>query len=177
MLGVGDLFRLALASRKEDVRRQLVEAVLESPDKSLEEIARRVGGDAVPDTVVTMTAVEPVLAAIAYARVKGARRLRIIAPSEPVEGWGPLNTLLEVFAAEKIADVYRVPLQPSARLHAKEIARKVARMVRGFSARIVDVTDAPAYAVTGLYSGGVRVLTVLVDVGYAALFQKFSFTV
>ncbi|ABM80827.1 hypothetical protein [Hyperthermus butylicus] len=175
-LGVGDLFRLALASGREDVRRQLIETVLESLDEAFEAIAQRVGGDAVPDTVIARTAVEPVLAAIAYSRVKGARRIRVIASSEPVEGWGPLNTLLEVLAAERIVDVYRVPLQPSTRLHVKEVVRRVARITRGFSARVVDVTDAPAYAVAGLYSAGVRVLTVLVDAGYAALFQKFSFT-
>lgn len=176
-LSVGDVFRLALATGREEYRVQLVRAYIDSGEQVLEEVAKRVGGDVAPDTVIVRTSVEIVIAALAYLHTsKHQRRLKIVAPEEPHEGWGPLNELLEVLAERREADVYRVYMTPSVRLHVRDVARKVGRILRGFSARIVDVTDAPGYVAAVLYSAGIRTVTVLVDAGYAALFQKLNIT-
>jgi hypothetical protein len=176
-LSIGEIFRLALSTRKEEYRAQLVRAYLDEGDKALAEIAKRVGGDAIPDTLIVRTSVETVLAALAYLKtMKAGRRLRIVAPEEPHEGWGPLNELVEVLMENREADVYRVQMTPSVRIHVRDVARKVGRMLRGFSARIVDVTDAPGYIGASLYAAGVRTVTVLVDAGYAAIFQKLNIT-
>ncbi len=176
-LSAAELFRLALATRREDYRAQLVRAYMDDEEGALSEIGRRVGGETVPDTIIVRTGVEVVLAALAYIHAERvARRLRIVAPSEPHEGWGPLNELLEYLAVKGRADVYRVPMTPTHRLHVRDAARKLGRVLRGFSARVVDVTDAPAFTAPGVYAAGVRVLTVLVETSYGAIFQKLNFT-
>jgi hypothetical protein len=161
----------------EQVRMDLAKLAARYPDEVLEELARRVGGEAVPDTVVALKAVEVILAALAYRRAKGEQRpLRVIASKDPVEGWQPLRLLLDEYAAQGMVHVYEVPMRPRVRPNARTIASQVARVARGFSARTVDVTDAPPYAVAALYSAGVRVLTVLVPLEHVLVFQKFSFT-
>ncbi|NOZ89060.1 MAG: hypothetical protein GXO15_03955, partial [Crenarchaeota archaeon] len=131
--------------------------------------ARRVGGDA-PDTGFVTVAAEVVAAAAAL-----RPGVRVVAPSEPEPGWGPLQRLLEMLEAEGLARVYRMPMRPGGRLRAWDVARRAGRMARGLSARLVDVTDAPPPVVAGLYGGGVRLLTVLVDMGYTAVFQRFGY--
>lgn len=173
-LGVGELFRRALAEGSEEARERLARALLEDLEGGLQEAAKRVGGEVVPDTVVARTALEVAVAAMAYARGSG-RRLRVIAPSEPVPGWGPLNTLLSAMEENGLVEVYRLQLIASTRPTARDIARRVAKIARGISAKVVDVSDAPPYVVAGLHAGGVRTLTVLVDLGYMAVFQKFGF--
>ena len=162
----------------EELRLRLVKAALRSLDDLLAEMAKRVGGDAVPDTVVATRAVEVVLAALAYARSKNAARpLRLLIPGEPVPGWAPLKTLSEELAARGLVHLYQYPARPRVRLHVRTVASKIARMVKGFSGRTVDVTDAPPFAVAALYSAGVRTLTVLVPAEHVAVFQKLSYTV
>ncbi len=156
----------------ENARMRLVKAFLEDIDEAMNIFARRVGGDIAPDTVVVRTAAEIVIAALAYSR----RKLRIVMPSEPFPGWKPLLGLVEALSARRMVEVYRVPMQPSSRLPASMLARRVARVAKGFSAKVVDVSDAPPTAVAGLYGAGVRILTVLVDLGYVYVFQKFSYT-
>lgn len=127
-----------------------------------------------PDTVVATRSVVVVLAALAARRDGG--RLRLLLPDRPVPGWGPLKGLADVLAAAGYADVYPVPLLPDARRTALTVARKVGRVARGIGARLVDVTDAPAPAVAGLYGGGVRLLTFLVEAGGRLVFQRFTYT-
>ena len=172
--GVGELFRLVLAEGSEEARERLAAAFLEDVERGLETIARRVGGETVPDTIVARTALEFVLAAAAYAWKEG-ERLRVIASSEPIAGWKPLNQVLTVMEDNGIVEVYRLPLIASAKPTARDIARRVARLAKGVSSRVVDVSDAPPYVVAGLYAGGVRILTVLVYLGHIAVFQKFGF--
>lgn len=156
----------------ESARTRFVGVFLEDIDEAISTLARRVGGDVAPDTVIVRTAAEVVVAALALSR----RKLRVVVPSEPFPGWRPLLDLVEVLSAKRMVEVYRVPMQPSSRLPASLVARKVARVARGFSAKVVDVSDAPPTAVAGLYGAGVRTLTVLVDLGYVYVFQKFSYT-
>ncbi|HIQ23451.1 MAG TPA: hypothetical protein EYH50_00160 [Pyrodictium delaneyi] len=172
--GVGELFRLVLAERSEEARERLAAVFLEDVEQGLEAIARRVSGEALPDTIVARTALEIVLAAAAYAWKEG-KRLRVMASSEPIPGWRPLNQVLAVIEENGIVEVYRLPLIASAKSTARDIARRVARLVKGISSRVVDVSDAPPYIVAGLYTGGVRTMTVLVDLGHIAVFQKFGF--
>ncbi len=156
----------------ENARMRLVEVFLENIDEAISTLARRVGGDVTPDTVIVRTAAEVVIAALA----RSGRKLRVVVPSEPFPGWKPLLDLVEVLSAKRMVEVYRVPMQPSSRLPASLLARRVARVAKGFSAKVVDVSDAPPMAVAGLYGAGVRTLTVLVDLGYVYVFQKFSYT-
>ncbi len=170
-----EAFWASLRRRDEASRRMLAELVLSQPGESISVIARRVGGDTVPDTVVVRTSVEAVVAALAALRDKG-ERLRVVLPSEPVEGWAPLLALVEGLAEQGLAEVYRAPLVPSPRLRAQEAVRRLARLFRGAAARVVDVTDAGPLAVAAAYSGGARWLTVLVDYQHSAVFQRFWFT-
>ncbi len=176
---VSDLVKAMYEMRvDEELRREVVRAAVRDPDAFLAELAKRVGGEAVPDTVVAVTAVEVVLAALAYRRAKGETRpLRVIASRDPYPGWQPMKTLLADYAERGLIHVYEVSMRPRTRPNAKAIASSVARVARGFSARTVDVTDAPPYAVAALYSAGVRVLTVLVPLEHILVFQKFAYTV
>lgn len=174
-LSAGELFRLALMESSEEAREKLAEHLVEDIDHGLESIARRVGGEAKPDTVIAMTALEPVVAAVAYAWQEG-KRVRVITSSEPLPGWRPLNKIITILEEKGFIEVYRMPLKASSKPTARDIVRRVARLAKGISARIVDVTDAPPYAVAGLYAGGVRSLTVLVHLGYVAVFQRFGFS-
>lgn len=126
-----------------------------------------------PDTVVAMRSVVAVLAALA---ARSGGRLRLLLPDRPVPGWGPLRSLSEALAASGYVDVYPVPLLPDARRTALTVARRVGRVARGIGSRLVDVTDAPAPAVAGLYGGGVRWLTFLVEAGGRLVFQRFTYT-
>ncbi len=181
-MSLGDLVAAVVKAMEEgevneDLRTELARAALRSLDQLLEEMAKRVGGDTVPDTVIARTAIEVLLAALAYARSKGVSRpIRLLLPSEPVPGWNPLRTVAEELAARRLIHVYPYQPRPRLRQHVKTIAARLARTVKGFSARTVDVTDAPPYAVAALYSAGVRTLTVLVASEHIAVFQKLSYT-
>ncbi len=167
-------FWAALRSPGEEERRRLVEALSEAGvAEALNLIARRVGGP-VPDTVAARTAVEVVVAAAAAARAEGTR-LRVLAPSSPVPGWGPLMAALDLLTREGLVTVYQAPLVPAPRLEAQRAVRKIARMLRGVSARLVDVSDSGPLVVAAAYPAGVRSLTLLVDYGYSVVFQRFGF--
>ncbi len=162
----------------EEARMALVKHAVREPDRVIEEFSRRVGGEAVPDTVVVQKAVEVVLAAIALRRAKNVEKpLRVLVPKEPVPGWQPLRLLVEDYASRGLIHVYEYPSRPRTKPSVRNIASQIARIARGFSARTVDVTDAPPYAVAALYSAGVRVLTMLVPLEHILFFQKFSYTV
>ncbi|MET1129157.1 MAG: hypothetical protein ABWW70_07565 [Thermoproteota archaeon] len=160
-----------LAEASEEARRELVEAVLEDLNAALEAIARYVGGEVRPDTVLVRTAAEVVLAAAAYVAAEGGR-LRVVAPKDPLPGWNPLNALLEALAEAGIAEIYRVEVRPTARRPASELARRAAKLLKGLSPKVVDVTDAAPFHVLAAYASGVRALSILVDLDYAAVFQR-----
>ena len=103
-------------------------------------------------------------------------KLRLLLPDRAVPGWGPLRGLADVLASAGYVDMYPVPLLPDAKRAALTVARRVGRVARGIGARLVDVTDAPAPAVAGLYGGGVRLLTFLVDANGRLVFQRFTYT-
>ena len=166
-------FYAALRGGGEAERARLVELVYEDVDAVLRAVSGVVGGDTVPDTVAAMRAAEVVVAALAAG---ASGRLRLLIPRDPVPGWAPLRSLAELLASRGLAVVYTVPMQPSSRVAAREVARRAGRVARGISARVVDVTDASPPVVAGLYGGGVRYLTVLVDAGYMAVFQRFTYT-
>jgi len=170
-LELGEAFWRALREGTEEARWVLVKRFISSPDEVLGELGRRVGGEPVPDTVVAARAVEVVLASLA---VRG-RGLRLVVPDEPVPGWGPLAALVEELPRLGLGSVYRVPFWPRPRLRALEAVRRAARVLRGFSARIVDVTDASPLIAAAAQAGGARWLTVLVDYGHVAVFDKFWF--
>jgi hypothetical protein len=166
-----EAFWAALRGGGEEPRWVLVKSFLSSPERVLEEIRRRVGGELVPDTVVASRAVEVVLAALA---ARG--RVRLVIPSSPVPGWGPLLALAEELPRLGLGDVYSTPFWPSSGLRAVDVVRRVARVFRGAAVRIVDVTDASPLAVAAAQPGGARWLTVLADMEYTVVFEKFWFT-
>ena len=170
----GEAFLAALRGSVE-AREELAKLAYRSLEELLDAVAARTGGEAAPDTVAASSRPEVVLAAAALRRGKGGR-LRILVPRDPVPGWAPLLAVVDRLVEEGLGEAYRVPFWPGGRLRAREAARSVARVARGFSARTVDVTDASPIVVAGLYGAGVRSLTVLVDAGYAAVFQRFGYT-
>jgi len=162
----------------EKARSELVKCAYRDLDTVLDEVAKRVGGEVVPDTVAVATKVEVVFAALAFVRAKKmATKLKVLIPSDPVPGWMPLVSAVEFLQEQKLVALYRVPFYPSLRLHARQATIKVARTLTGLSARVVDITDASPLVVVALYPAGVRTPSILVHVGYAALFQKLSFAV
>ena len=170
------LFTKGEGSEKE--RNELVKCAYHDLDTVLNEVAKRVGGEVVPDTVAAAVKVEVVFAALAYMRAKKvATRLKVLIPSEPVPGWIPLVSATELFQEQGLATVYRVPFYPSLHLHARQATVKVARTLIGLSAKVVDITDASPLIVVALHPAGVRTPSIMIHTGYAALFQKLSFTV
>jgi hypothetical protein len=165
-----EAFWASLRGGGEEARRRLVGLLLEDPEGVLEEISKRVGGDAAPDTVVARSAVEPVVAALAL-----RRRVRLVVPRDPVPGWGPLLDLAEALPGLGLGEVYRAPLSASARLPARRAVAVLARLYRGLSASVIDVTDGGPLAVAAAQPGRARWLTVLVDAQYMAVFQRFWF--
>lgn len=162
----------------EKERSELVKCAYRDLDTVLDEVAKRVGGEVVPDTVAAATKVEVIFAALAYMRAKKmTTKLKVLIPSEPVPGWMPLVSAAELLQEQRLATVYRVPFYPSLRLHAKQATAKIARTLMGLSAKIVDITDASPLIVVALYPAGVRTPSIMVHAGYAALFQKLSFAV
>ncbi len=178
MTDAGTLFLQLVREPSEEHRMELVRMLIRSPREVLEEVAKRVGAEAVPDTVIARTSVETVVAALAVLQSeKQGSKLRVVAPSRQVPGWLPLNTLLDYLAEEGLANVFRVDMTPRARARARDLAAKAVRVIRGISPKVVDVTDAPPFIVAGLYSAGVRVMTILVDLEVVAVFQKFGFII
>jgi len=162
----------------EKARSELVKCAYRDLDGVLDEVAKRVGGEVVPDTVAAATRVEVVFAALAYMKAKKmTTRLKVLIPSEPVPGWMPLVSAAEFLQEQKLVVLYRVPFYPSLRLHAKQAIVKIARTIAGLSSRVVDITDASPMVVVALYPAGVRTPSIMVHAGYAALFQKLSFAV
>ncbi len=179
MLPIEELFISVFENPLEEARLELVKQAIRRPEEVLSVLAKRVGGDVVPDTIIVRTAVENVLATLAYKHAQSdSRPLRVIAPSEPISGWQPLRLLLEDYQVRGLIHVYEVPMKPTVRTPARLLASKVARIVRGVSARTVDVTDAPPFIVASLYSAGVRQLTMLVYIEHTKtiVFQKFGYT-
>lgn len=173
---VWKLFTEGRGGEKE--RNELVKCAYRDLDTVLDEVAKRVGGEVVPDTVAVATKVEVVFAALAYMRAKKmAAKLRVLIPSEPVPGWMPLVSATELLQEQRLATTYRVPFYPSLRLHARQATVKVARTLVGLSAKVVDITDASPLIVVALHPAGIRTPSIMVHAGYAALFQKLSFAV
>ena len=172
-LDVVEALRRVLAEPGEETRRLLAEAFASDPAAAAEELARRVGGDAAPDTCVATVRAEVAAVAVAAAHAAG-RRLRLIVPRDPVPGWAPLRAVAAAAAEAGLAEVYEAPLLPGSRLHASAVERRLARLLRGISPGCVDVTDAPATAVLAAYAAGVRCFLYLVDTGYSLVYQRFS---
>lgn len=172
-----EIYRRVLENPGTDNRYLLVRRFLKDIDNSVELLSRVIGGEDTPDTVATMASPENVIAALVLNTVKKTgRKLRVIAPKEPVPGWDPLNLLIDELLEREIIEVYRVSFRPSGRNHARRIVRNVARIARGLSAKNVDVTEATAPVIAGLYAGGARRFLVLVYQGYIVSYQSFSFT-
>ncbi len=171
-----EVYRRVLEEPSEENRAVLVESFLREPKRATKELSRFLGGEYIPDTVVVRTAVENVIAAIVLNSVGSSRAIRVVAPREPIRGWAPLNTLLDELAQLGYVHVYRTNFSPSSRVHAKKIVRDVAKIARGFSAKIADVSDTPPPVLAGLYAGGVRRFLILVYLGHVVVYQQFSFT-
>ncbi|BEP16957.1 hypothetical protein PYJP_03090 [Pyrofollis japonicus] len=174
-----DLFRKTLRDKSEEHREKLVQEFLKDINTNLLELSRFIGGEFFPDTVIASTAAENVIAALAtkVSRKQDKERetiLKIIAPSEPIEGWRPLQVLLEELSFENYVTVIRTRFTPSSSFTAKKVVSRISRVAKGASPKIVDVTDANPLVVAGLCSGGVRRFVILVDIGYAAVYQHFS---
>ncbi len=173
-LGLGELFMKVARGEEGGLESELLKAARKSLESLLEEVAKRVGFEAKPDMVIARTSIAPVMAAAALAW-KDDRILKLLLPSKPLPGWMALQELGDILEEAGIARVYRVDMSPKTRPTARDVATKTARIVKACSPRVVDVTDAPPYTIAPLYSAGVRVLTVLVPLEYAVVFQKFSF--
>ncbi len=171
-----EIYRRVLRDPSEENRTALVETFLREPQRAVEVLSRFLGGEYIPDTVVVRTAVENVIAAIVLNNVSSDRVVRVIAPREPTRGWAPLNTLLNELAQLGYVHVYRTSFSPSSRVHAKRIVRDVARITRGLSIKVADVSDTSPPVLAGLYAGGVRRFLILVYLGHVAVYQQFSFT-
>ena len=171
-----EIYRRVLEEPSEENRAVLVESFLREPKRAIETLSRFLGGDYKPDTVVVRTAAENVIAAVVLNGISGGGAIRVIAPREPIRGWAPLNTLLDELAQLGYVHVYRTSFSPSSRVHARRIVRDVAKIARGLSAKIADVSDTPPPVLAGLYAGGVRRFLILVYLGHVAVYQRFSFT-
>ena len=171
-----EVYRRTLEAPSEENRLVLVEHFLKNPDRSINILSGFIGGEYSPDTVAAKTAVENIIAAIVLNQVNNEKITKVIMPREPVPGWAPLNVLLDELTRIGYVHVYRVSFIPSGRLHAKRIVRDVAKIARGLSAKIVDVSDSTPPVLAGLYAGGVRRFLVLVYLGHIAVYQHFTFT-
>jgi hypothetical protein len=181
LLSIIDLFRKTMRDKSEDYRDKLVQEFLRDVDTGLLELSKFIGGELFPDTVVASTAAENVIAALAIRKAKKQEEerktvLKVIAPSEPIEGWRPLQVLLEELSIKNYVTVIRTRFTPSSRFTAKRIVSNISRVARGASPRVVDVSDANPLVVAGLCSGGVKRFVVLVDIDYAVVYQHFSCT-
>ncbi len=175
-LPIIEVYRRVLEEPSEENRAVLVESFLRDPKRAIETLSRFLGGEHTPDTVVARTAAENVIAAVVLNRISGNRAVKVVAPREPIRGWAPLNTLLDELAQLGYIHVYRTSFSPNSRVHAKKIVHNVAKIARGLSAKIADVSDTPPPVLAGLYAGGVRRFLVLVYLGHVAVYQQFSFT-
>ncbi len=154
----------------EEARMAFARLLLTDPDRVLGVVAKRVGGEWVPDTVIAGRALEVVVAALSLRRQEG-KKLRLVLPRDPVPGWAPLLMVSEDLAIRGLVEVYRVPFTPSHKPTAREVYRRAVRVFKGFSAGVADVTDASPVLAIAAHSVA-RYTTVLVFIGHAAVFQR-----
>ncbi|MET1100944.1 MAG: hypothetical protein ABWW69_00480 [Pyrodictiaceae archaeon] len=168
-----ELWWSVLREPSEERRMELAKLAAAGLEEALEEIAKRVGGELVPDTVIALRSIEVVLAALALRRAQGDERpLRLLVPRDPVPGWMPLRMLVEELAARGLVHVYETPVVPRIRPSARDIVERAARILRGFSARIVDITDSPPHLAVSVVRSGAWRLTMLVVLEHMAVFQR-----
>ena len=170
--GIEEAWWQVLEDPSEEKRSFLARLLVGRTETLLDVVSRRVAGELVPDTVVAGRAVEIVVAALALRRSSGVSRpLRLVLPRDPVPGWAPLLMAAEDLAVKGLVEVYRLPWHASHKPTAREVYRRAIRVFKGFSAGVVDISDASPLLAVAAYSAA-RYLTVAVHLGHALVFQK-----
>ena len=150
-----------------------LKALMAGVRATLEEAARRVRYEAVPDAIVVWRDPIPLVAvASLYIAEEQPRTLKII-PVEPMPQ--RLAEVVAVIAQEVGAGVYpvRVNLGYGRERTAEELQRAV-RVLRGMSPRVLDITDAPGALGVAAHRAGIRAYTLVRRKGYEVLIEKFS---
>ncbi len=150
-----------------------IKLLVGEPRLVLEEAARKVRYEEIPDTVIVWRDPVPLVAvASLYAVSEATGKLKIIVV-EPMPAL--LSEAVTVVASELNAGTYPVTYNIGyGRERVAEQLRKVVRIVRGASAQTVDVSDAPGALGVALHRAGVRRFTVVRRRGYEVLIERFS---
>lgn len=140
---------------------------------TLEEAARKVRYEEIPDAVVVWRDPVPLVAISAlYAVGETEGKLKIIAV-EPMHSL--LSESVSMIASEIGASVYPVIYNVGyGRERVSEQLRKAVRIARGASIRVVDISDAPGAIGVALHRAGIRGFTIVRRRGYEVLVERFS---
>ncbi len=140
---------------------------------TLEEAARRVRHEAVPDAVVVWRDPIPLVAvASLYVAEEQPRRLKVVAVEPMPER---LASVVASIVQEVEAGVYPVRINLGyGRERVGEELQRAVRVLRGMSPRVLDLTDAPGPLGVAAHRAGIRTYTIVRRKGYEVLIEKFS---
>ncbi len=151
-----------------------IKMILAGPEASLREAASRVRYEDVPDAVVVHRDPVPLIAVASLyhpeAGATTARSLKVIVV-EPLPGI--LADLVDVIVGVVGANVTPVEFNLGyGRRGVAEMVRRVIRVAKGLSPRLLDVTDAPGLLGAAFHRAGVRGYTVVRRKGYEVVVEK-----
>ena len=147
--------------------------VLSGAKATLEEAARKVRYEELPDAVIVWRDPVPLVAVSAlYAVGETDAKLKIVAV-EPMPSL--LSEVAAAIASSIGASVYPITYNVGyGRDRIADQLRKAIRIVRGAAIRIADISDAPAAIGVALHRAGVRSFTIVRRRGYEVLIERFS---
>ena len=139
----------------------------------LEEAARKVRYEEIPDAVVVWRDPIPLVAISSlYVSNEANTKLKIVV----VESMHSiLADVVEAIASSIDASIYPVTYNIGyGRERVVEQLRKAIRIVRGAAIRVADISDAPAALGVALHRAGVRSFTIVRRRGYEVLIERFN---
>ncbi len=151
-----------------------VKMVVAGPEASLREAASKVRYEDIPDAVIVHRDPVPLVAVASLyhpeAGVNPTRSLKIVIV-EPLPGL--LAELVDAVAGVVEANVTPVEFNLGyGKRSVAEMIRRVVRVAKGLSPRLLDVTDAPGLLGVAFHRAGVRGYTVVRRKGYEVVVEK-----
>ena len=150
-----------------------VKMLLAGVRQTLEEAARKVRYEAIPDSIIVWRDPIPLVAVASLYVVGEAEGKLKVLPVEPMPEL--MERVVEAIVLETGAATYPLRYNPGyGKDRVADSLQRAMRVVKGAALRTVDVTDAPAPIAIALHRAGVRTYTIVRRKGYEVLIEKFS---